>query len=922
MASRATRARRLLVALSRSDTRPAAARRVRRVVAGRLLRGTTGSRREQVVPAPKRRPRPKGPHAGYPGAWSRLASIVLGAEVAADPRRLPTYRVSWAAKQAKMKVANASLAEALAQGEPLERAVSTSVDSLTRLKDWNAAWSLAEGIRRLDGGAHAAAIGFALIAHRRRQFVRVWQIVAPLDDGMLATYLPVEAVDAALFAGTPEARNRAVHIASTPEQMKLGVLVDLAGRFLVFDEPKLASAMLAELGRRPPAALDSLDERRARSRALIEAHLERQPTSIPGGAVAVGVIDYQTPDQVLASGNLGDYVQTLAMLGNLVRTSEVTFSGDDGLGDLATELQGRVRSDLRLPDVRGSVHLVDVNREFTSGDDIPAGTWMVAFGWHMHPLYDVRYDFPYHENIRPLFVSFHVNRLDMLSEAALDYLRTYGPVGCRDLTTVDLLLSAGVDAFFTGCLTTTVDAVFPARADVYTGDQVVGVIDRDLKSAEPDVAKAKLLTHQADEYRHMSLTDGVHAAVDVLSGYQRGLERVVTPRLHAYLPLTALGVPVDFRPWSPGDVRFPGLLGLTPGSAELGQMQQDIRDLISAMLTRILEGADERQVYEHWRELTADRVAQAKAQFRVPVTDQPTTIDVRSAVDSSLASARAFGPHDKVVPDTVTDVVLCLDQNLKSQAAVTFESILDNAGGPLRLWVLGRGLDERYQDWFAATFPTVPITFLSCDHVDYGDVKRIPARITVSTMDRLLLPHLLEDVERVIYLDVDTLVLGDMCELADLDLEGHPIAARDSNVSESSEWRVAARRLPQSRGLELQRRMGADHGFGNAALNAGVLVLDLARMRRDDFTRTSLGWVETYGFHDQDVMLAYTGADRCVLDPRWNALPVLETVEDPAVIHWASLSKPWAAPLTYEKELWQVYAERLRLRAPGPMPDA
>ena len=39
---------------------------------------------------------------------------------------------------------------------------------------------------------------------------------------------------------------------------------------------------------------------------------------------------------------------------------------------------------------------------------------------------------------------------------ALAYLRRHGPVGCRDWNTVFLLLSAGVDAFFTGCMTTTV----------------------------------------------------------------------------------------------------------------------------------------------------------------------------------------------------------------------------------------------------------------------------------------------------------------------------------------------------------------------------------------------------------------------------------------------------------------------------------
>ena len=47
--------------------------------------------------------------------------------------------------------------------------------------------------------------------------------------------------------------------------------------------------------------------------------------------------------------------------------------------------------------------------------------------------------------------------------------KAHGPVGCRDWTTVDLLLGAGVPAFFSGCLTTTVDAVVPRTWSRRTG---------------------------------------------------------------------------------------------------------------------------------------------------------------------------------------------------------------------------------------------------------------------------------------------------------------------------------------------------------------------------------------------------------------------------------------------------------------------
>jgi len=116
--------------------------------------------------------------------------------------------------------------------------------------------------------------------------------------------------------------------------------------------------------------------------------------------------------------------------------------------------------------------------------------------------------------------------------------------------------------------------------------------------------------------------------------------------------------------------------------------------------------------------------------------------------------------------------------------------------------------------------------------------------------------------------------------------------------------------------------MARRHGFGHAALNAGVLVMDLDRMRRDDFTATFLGMVERYGLHDQDTLLAYVGPDRAVIEPRWNALPVLEDVPDPGLIHWASFGKPWEPARTYEQDRWRAYAEQLLERAGGrPMAD-
>jgi hypothetical protein len=47
-------------------------------------------------------------------------------------------------------------------------------------------------------------------------------------------------------------------------------------------------------------------------------------------------------------------------------------------------------------------------------------------------------------------------------------------------------------------------------------------------------------------------------------------------------------------------------------------------------------------------------------------------------------------------------------------------------------------------------------------------------------------------------------------------------------------------------------------------------------------------------------------------------MPVLEEVDVPKLIHWASFPKPWDEPLTYGQAAWHAYARALRDRAGMP----
>ena len=87
---------------------------------------------------------------------------------------------------------------------------------------------------------------------------------------------------------------------------------------------------------------------------------------------------------------------------------------------------------------------------------------VILNGWFMHH----PENFPPSDDIVPLFISFHLRpRMadTLLTPATIAYMKAHGPVGCRDRTTLSILETRGVPAYFSSCLTLTLGRSF-ARA--------------------------------------------------------------------------------------------------------------------------------------------------------------------------------------------------------------------------------------------------------------------------------------------------------------------------------------------------------------------------------------------------------------------------------------------------------------------------
>lgn len=153
--------------------------------------------------------------------------------------------------------------------------------------------------------------------------------------------------------------------------------------------------------------------------------------------------------------------------------------------------------------------------------------------------------FPPSADIDPLLISMHLREKlhnEFARPEVLDYFRKYGPVGCRDMSTKRYLDAQGVPAYFSGCLTLTLQGNPEFRAKK-GGNYILCVnlpehIEKEIRS------RTDRPVYNVDRMLSVSFTavDRMELAKCMLSLYHNA-HCVVSSRLHATLPSISLGTP-------------------------------------------------------------------------------------------------------------------------------------------------------------------------------------------------------------------------------------------------------------------------------------------------------------------------------------------------------------------------------------------
>lgn len=181
---------------------------------------------------------------------------------------------------------------------------------------------------------------------------------------------------------------------------------------------------------------------------------------------------------------------------------------------------------------------------------------------------------------------------------------------------------------------------------------------------------------------------------------------------------------------------------------------------------------------------------------------------------------------------------------------------------------------------------------------------------------RLFIPYIVPaEARKVLYMDVDILVLRDIAELWNTDLEGRVMAAvQDMDNTMASGWEP----IPNYRALGIP---------GDAKyFNSGLLLIDPQKWREQDVSRKIIRFLNENLKHakliDQYGLNGVLYNQWLELDPRWNTFAYLK-IENPFIIHFVEIKpifKTYKANPAYREEFYR-YLRQTEWRDFQPIGD-
>jgi len=256
-------------------------------------------------------------------------------------------------------------------------------------------------------------------------------------------------------------------------------------------------------------------------------------------------------------------------------------------------------------------------------------------------------------------------------------------------------------------------------------------------------------------------------------------------------------------------------------------------------------------------------------------------------------------------------VFFATDDNYAPFLAVALTSLLENASKDYlyKIHVLTTNLNKNYIDELSKIVSQIApdyavINFVSLrEEMERSSGFSVRAYYSKETYCRMFIPRLFPQYDKVLYLDCDIVVVGDISELYDIDLGDNLLAAAHEEVIRGNE--TFCNYVEKTLGVPWEDYFGA-----------GILLINSAQYRKENVEQQFMDLMDRFTFivaQDQDYLNVLCKGRTIQLDIGWNRTAFKRDDfddKDLKIIHYKINWKPWHYDdILYEDYFWK-YAKK------------